>query len=102
MAIRNLTPHTVRLNDGQEFPSVGVARVAASFSDFDVDGCCRQVFGDVTGLPAPEAGTLFVVSGLVLSALAGSRTDVVAPATGHPDVVRNADKQIVSVPGWVR
>lgn len=97
----NLTPHTITLNDGTSFPSAGIARVSASFSDFDDNGICRQKFGDITGLPDPKDGVRYIVSALVLSAAkAQGRTDVVAPATGHPDCVRK-DGFIVSVPGFV-
>ena len=41
---------------------------------------------------------MYIVSALVLSALAGNREDVVAPATGHPETIRQ-DGKIVSVPG---
>lgn len=99
----NLTPHAIVLNDGTRFePSGTIARVSASFSEFDSDGICEQVFGEVQDLPQPEKGTAFIVSGLVLSALKGARPDVVAPATGHPAVVRNDKGQIASVPGFVR
>ena len=100
MRIVNLTPHTVRLNTGEEFPPSGtVCRVSAGYSAFDWRGVCSATFGEVTGLPAPEAGTLYVVSGMVAAAVRG-RPDVVAPATGHPACVR-VGGQVVSVPGWV-
>lgn len=100
MEIRNLTPHHVRLNDGREFPPAGPApRVSTVHSEFDADGICTAQFGAVQGLPAPEEGVLFVVSGMV--AQAARRPDVVAPATGHPAAVRR-DGQVYSVPGWIR
>ncbi len=100
---KNFTPHAITLNDGRTFASEGLARVSATFSDFDADGVCIQQFGDVTGLPAPAAGVLYIVSALVLTAAkAAGRTDCVAPATGHPDCVRNDKGFIVSVPGFVR
>ena len=97
----NLTPHDIVLNDGRVFMSTGVARVRASYSEFNEDGICEAVFGEVTGLPEPKEGTIYIVSGLVLQALNGSRPDVVAPATGHPDAKREAG-QIMSVPGFVK
>jgi hypothetical protein len=97
----NYTPHTIALNDGRKFPSQGIARVANTFTNF-VNGVCDVTYGDITGLPAPVAGTYYVVSALVLAgAKAQGRTDCVAPATGHPDCVRK-DGFIVSVPGFVR
>ena len=103
MRYRNFTPHSIVLNSGEVFASEGLSRVAASFSDFDENGVCQQVFGSVTGLPAPEEGVLLIVSAMVLSAAqAQGRVDVVAPATGHPACVRNEVGHIVSVPGFVR
>lgn len=96
----NCTPHALTLNDGTVIPASGqVARVAASFTQFDENGVCKQVFGDVQGIPAPQEGTLYIVSALVLAA--SDRTDLVAPATGHPDCVRE-NGMIKSVPGFVR
>lgn len=97
----NCTPHAIVLNDGTTHqPSGQVARVSSSFSEF-VDGVCCQQFGEVTDLPEPRHNTRIIVSALVLAALAGTRPDVVAPATGHPACVRNDKGQIVSVPGFV-
>lgn len=97
----NFTPHTVALNDGRTFTSVGVARVSNSFTDIK-DDVCDVTYGDITGLPAPVDGTIYIVSAMVLSAAkAAGRTDCVAPATGHPACVRK-DGFIVSVPGFVR
>ena len=97
--MRNFTPHAIVLNDGRSIPSEGVARVRAQFGEFDMD-VCSQNFGEVEGLPDPVAGTLLIVSAMVLGA--SSREDLVAPATGHPDTVRNEKGHIVSVPGFVR
>lgn len=94
----NYTPHTISLNDGRSFESVGIARVSVSFTAFDGD-ICRQQFGEVTGLPEPVEGTRVIVSAMVLAA--SDRFDLVAPATGHPDCIRN-EGRIVSVPGFVQ
>ena len=100
---KNYTPHPIALNDGREFASEGLARVSATFTSFDENGVCEQQFGDVTGLPAPAADTLYIVSALVLTAAKqAGRTDCVAPATGHPDCVRDEKGFIKSVPGFVR
>lgn len=100
----NCTPHAISLNDGRVFePSGNVARVAQSISDFDEDGIAVQSFGEVTGLPEPQPGTYYIVSAMVLPrAQAEGRNDVVAPATGHKDCVRNEKNFIVSVPGFLR
>lgn len=100
---KNFTPHAIVLNDGRSFASEGLARVSASFTDFDADGVCAQQFGEVTGLPAPADGVLYIVSAIVLTAAkAQGRTDCVAPATGHPLCKRDDAGHIVSVPGFVK
>lgn len=102
-AFRNYTPHPIALNDGRTFANEGLARVSATFSAFDENGVCNQEFGQVTGLPEPAADTLYIVSALVLTAAkAAGRTDCVAPATGHPDCVRDEKGFIKSVPGFVK
>ena len=101
MTYVNLTPHAISLNDGRKiYPSGKVARVEAAFSDI-VDDVCSQKFGEVQNLPAPSGDTRYIVSGLVLQACA-ERDDVVAPATGHPETVRNERGHIVSVPCFVK
>ena len=99
VTFKNYTPHEVCLNDGTKYSSLGIARVANSFTAFDKIGCCHVNYGEVEGLPAPEKCVVLIVSAMVLSA--SDRTDLVAPATGHPDAVRNEKGQIVSVPGFV-
>ena len=98
MKYLNFTPHAIALNDGRAFESCGVARVAASFTDFDGD-TCRQEFGAVAGLPEQQDGVRLIVSAMVLAA--SDRNDLVAPATGHPLTVRNDRGHIVSVPGFI-
>lgn len=101
----NCTPHAIVLNDGTTYPPSGDnARVSMTHSQIGgIDGTpvFGTVYGAVTGLPAPQAGTIYIVSQMVLAA-SPDRDDLVAPATGHPDVIRNDSGQIVSVPGWVK
>jgi hypothetical protein len=99
MKFVNLTPHRIVLNNGTVFESEGVCRVDSSYTPFDENGISRVVFGEVTGLPEPQEGVVYIVSGLVVQALKGKRDDVVSPATGHPDCVRK-DGHPVSVPGF--
>ena len=95
----NCTPHPIKLNDGTVYPKTdNVARVSSQFTDF-VDGICKVVYGDTTGVPAPKANTKYIVSAMVLEA--SNRTDLVAPATGHKDCVRDDKGFIVSVPGFI-
>jgi hypothetical protein len=98
MKLRNFTPHTIELNSGEIFASEGLARVSATFTT-PIEGVCEQVFGEVTGLPEPQVGVLLIVSAMVLSA--SNRSDLVAPATGHPDCIRE-NGFIKSVPCFVR
>lgn len=104
-SIINLTPHAICLNDGTEFPASGaVARVASSFQDIEeLNGVpvTKVTFGEVEGLPPEDGEHLYIVSGLVASALNGSRHDIIVPATGHPSCVRNEKGQIVSVPAFI-
>ena len=92
----NLTPHRVNVGDKAYEPSGTVARVAVSYGEIH-NGVALQSYGEVEGLPDPQPGTMYIVSGLVLGACQ-DRPDVVAPATGHPDVVRNEKGHIVGVP----
>ena len=96
---KNFTPHDVVLNNGTVYPSIGIARVKDSFTAFDANGICNVSYGDVEGLPEPEKDTMYIVSSMVKEA--SKRMDLVAPATGHPDAVRDKG-HIVSVPGFVR
>ena len=101
MAFKNYTPHSIALNDGRTFPSMGVARVSNTFSEFKND-ICSVSYGDIVGLPEPKEGTIYIVSAIVLNAAkAKGRQDCVAPATGHPNCVRK-DGFIVSVPGFIK
>ncbi len=100
----NLTPHAIVLNNGTVYPASGtIARVSVEFFGPTLgEGyppMYRQAFGEVVDLPEPKEETLYIVSAMVLTALNGSRIDVVAPATGHKDCVRN-NGHIVSVPGF--
>lgn len=99
MKFINLTPHTVCLNNSIQFPASGnIARVAAHFKESG-DNLYTQTFSEIENLPEPIEGVYYIVSAIVFSAT--SRKDVVAPATGHSECIRNEKGQIVSVPGFV-
>lgn len=89
----NLTPHTVTVFDSDtivlSIESSGVARVSATTN---VVGQIRvgdvivprthTVYGQVEGLPAPTPGTVYIVSGMIISALASQgiyRDDLFTP-----------------------
>jgi hypothetical protein len=104
MTFLNCTPHRIVLNNGQAFDTVleTPIRVSAKFGDINKNGICTQSFGEVVGLPPKEDGIMLIVSAMVLSAAkAIGRTDCVAPATGHPQTIRNSKGHIVSVPCFV-
>jgi hypothetical protein len=109
--IVNLTPHAiVVLRDdglgcleGAEFtPSGVVARVATKPGE-KLPGndmlplYSSTSFGEVEGLPAPQAGVIYLVSALVAGRCVG-RADVFSPGTGPNDgAVRNGKGQIAAV-----
>ena len=103
--IVNLTPHAINIvneADGLNItvePSGVIARVASTVSKVGT-GFYTTSYGEVEGLPEARKGTVYVVSGLVLSALGNTRNDVYAPATTL--ATRNEKGQIVSVPGLVK
>lgn len=130
MKVINCTPHAIKVNSGITFqPSGNIARVSAAFAatksitNADVtcecDECLNgggcghwlqssqipafaQTFGAIVGLPEAQEGVIYLVSGLVLeAAMKQGRTDVYAPATGHPDTIRNDKGHIISVPGFI-
>ena len=111
MKFLNLTPHPIVLRraDGSDLTIAprpaeegGSARVSSTHGAQVGDANGVPVFsapawGEVTGLPAPEAETIYIVSGLVLGRVTG-RPDVCGPGTGPADgPVRNADGQVVAV-----
>ena len=49
-----------------------------------------------------EENTVTSLTDLMVLEAASSRSDLVAPASGHPDTVRNEKGQIVSVPYFVK
>jgi hypothetical protein len=92
----NCTPHTINLNDGRSFePSGDIARVSSSHTAI-VDDVCSVRYGNVDGLPPIKKGVRVIVSAMVLGAC--SRSDLVAPATSHPECIRNEKGLLVSVP----
>lgn len=105
----NLTPHaiTIRTAGGDVTipPSGSVARVVGAAVDVGITNGVpvkRDLPGKVEGLPGADDAryvTLYLVSGMVLAALAGSgRRDVFAPGTGPDDgAIRNDKGHIVAV-----
>jgi hypothetical protein len=105
MKFVNLTPHAITLDGLGAIPASGtIARVSVSQRDIGTRGGVRlrqSVKGLVEGLPEPQDDVTYIVSGMVLDALNGTRlSDVVAPDTGA-DAIRNEKGHIVAVRGFV-
>lgn len=88
----NLTPHIITtVGEGgliESFPPSGqVARVSSVKKEV-APGYFLQRLGEVQDLPAPVAGTLLIVSGMVRDAVP-HRTDVISPG----ELVRGEDGQ---------
>jgi len=108
----NLTPHEIVVFDSSDNvvlripPSGQIARVATHEK---VVGSVNGVplvtteYGAVEGLPDPQPGTIFIVSLLVLQAMAGKRKDIVAPNTAPTPLgaVRDAQGRIIGVRSFV-
>ena len=103
--IRNFTPHSVNLFDGDSqvatFPSQGVARVSVSTVSLppltvDLDGVEVTIpfmateLGSVEGLPDATPGVVLVVSRIVAAACP-NRKDLVVP----DDLVRDSQGRVV-------
>ncbi len=110
MTILNLTPHaiTLRAPDGSDTtipPSGTVARVqmtegrVETIRGFPCLVATSPTYDAIDGLPGPVPGTIYVVSGRVLTALAGQgRTDVYGPGTGPTDgAIRDDVGRIIAV-----
>lgn len=102
----NLTPHDITVS-GITYPKSGtVARVSmeTTITKSPLPGVpvFRQKMLGVIDLPDPIKGTIFLVSGFVISALNGTeRNDVFAPDTGPKSVIRDANGQIIGVSALV-
>jgi acetyl-CoA carboxylase carboxyltransferase component len=103
MKFINLTPHAISVEGLGTFPASGeVARVSTVCTVVgEVAGIAayKQSFGDVVGLPSPIEGTVYIVSGMVISAVIG-RSDVVAPDTGST-AIRDEKGHIIAVRNFI-
>ena len=106
MKIVNLTPHALNFLDAENrvmltVPSSGVARAAQrreNIGTIDADGVTlpvtRSVFGAVDGLPAPEAGTIYVVSAITAQAVPEREDVLIVDDSG-----RDENGRIIGVRG---
>jgi len=83
--IINLTPHSITIcspgTASLEIPSTGLARVEEELIPVDeINGfpVYRRVLGEVTGLPEPQDGVVYVVSPVVTQACP-ERDDIYSP-----------------------
>jgi len=108
--IHNMTPHAITVAGVTYEPSGIVARVDTEHTEI-VDGLTTAKHGKVKFFKNGEEfhltaydveGTVNIVSAMVFEATKNWKCGVwVAPATSHPDVVRNDKGQIVSVPAFL-
>jgi len=108
--IHNLTPHAITVGTTNYEPTGLVARVDTSHTEI-VDGLTSVQRGKVKFYRDGEEiqlcgfdfdGTVNIVSGVVFDSVKDWKCGVwVAPATSHPDVVRNEKGQIISVPAFL-
>lgn len=106
----NLTPHEIAVytqNKEQvlfKVPAEGIVPRVSTTQEIvgDINGVPvrKNVYGSVENLPEPQPDTIYIVSTMVLSALAGTRTDVVAPDTGS-GAVRDEGGRILGTTGFV-
>lgn len=104
MKIINLTPHEISIisESGEvvrRYPASGQIARAASTTEIigELDGVpvARQQFGEVSGLPDPEPGTVYLVSLVVGQAMKGQRDDLYGPDTSPDGAVRDDDGRII-------
>ena len=96
--IVNMTPHPVMIIDQtgnvvRRFESAGQIRLASQTVTREaIEGIptTSTVFGQAVGLPEATAGTYYIVSQLVKSAMP-ERSDLLVPA----EVVRDSDGRII-------
>ena len=102
MKFVNLTPHVINETSTDLVipPSGNVARVATEsrqVSDISGIPIFATSHGEVEGLPSTQDGTVFIVSGMVLSVTTG-RDDVMAPG----ELVRDENGKPVGCRGFRR
>jgi hypothetical protein len=108
MALVNLTPHEITIYGPEgilKLPASGqlcrVRNNSQNAGECEGIPLIRARFEAVTGLPEPDGNSIFIVSSIVLQALASKglhRADLAAPATGPNDgAVRDVRNQVQAV-----
>jgi hypothetical protein len=108
--IQNMTPHAITVAGVTYPPSGIVARIDETYTEI-TDGVCSVKPGQVSFFRNDKEvylsgyeveGTVNIVSAKVFEVVKNWRTGVwVAPATGHPGVIRNDKGHIVEVPAFL-
>lgn len=99
--IVNLTPHDLVICGGSVSASGQIARVKMDTETLSPIAGIPVISNTIVGvenLPDSKDDTIYIVSGMVLSALNKSRSDVFAPDTG-PTAIRSDRGQIIGVTG---
>ena len=100
IAMVNLTPHSITWMREEEIEIIEPSGIVARVNKIETDlgnGFVTIIDGEIEGLPAPEAGKIFIVSGMVFSAT--NRGDVIAPNTNRS--MRDENGKIIGVPGFI-
>lgn len=108
MKFRNFTPHDIKVEtkngEVETFPSEGVARLGMTQIDVSNPADEFNFFSNIVnaceGLPSQEDGVKLIVSSMVLEAMKGERSDLLAPNTTMSK--RNDKGHIISVKGFVK
>ena len=90
MQFINLTSHDINeVTTGLTIPASGrVARVKSStikVAEHQQVPIYSSTFGDIEGLPEPQADVIYIVSALALHAIPADRLDVVSPGSLQRD-----------------
>lgn len=90
MQFINLTSHDINeVTTGLTIPASGrIARVKLSttkVAEHQQVPIYSSTFGDIEGLPEPQANVIYVVSALALHAVPADRLDVVSPGSLQRD-----------------
>lgn len=110
MKFVNLTPHEIVVYAEEKekvllkVPAEGIVpRVSTTQETIgDINGVPvrKNTYGTIENLPGTQPDTVYIVSAMVLSALGGSRVDVVSPDTGA-GAVRDENNRIIGTTGFV-
>ena len=96
----NCTPHPLNWVQGDNTITLAPSGINPRVRSIETDlgnGFVTIIDGEIEGLPSPEIGKIFIVSGMVFAAT--NRGDVIAPNTNR--AIRNENGQIIGVPGFI-